>query len=113
MVTSKPAMGKDEFLQAIKNAQNFDDLTKIIKHYQGFGEIDAFRLVLAKCMQFAGCGFALSNEFPVWQRLFATVANDDSIVFVFATGLVLEFRKERGGKARMRVFTAAGGGVEW
>jgi hypothetical protein len=64
-------------------------------------------------MQFAGHGFVLSNEFPVWQRLFAVVAGDDSIVFVFITGLVLEFHKERGGKARMRVFTAVEGGGEW
>ena len=106
-------INKDEILEAIRNAQTFDDLTNILKKYQGFADINAFRLLLKKCIQFTGCGFALTNEFPVWQRLFAVVANDDGIVFVFATGLILEFRRERGGKARMRVFTAAGGGVEW
>jgi hypothetical protein len=102
-------MSKDEFLEAVKGAQNFDDLTKILKHYQGFADTNAFRLVLAKCMQSAGCGFVLSNEFPVWQRIFAIVTDDDGVNFIFATGLIVEFRRERGGKARMRVHAAGGG----
>ena len=105
-------MNKDEFLQAIRNAQNFDDLTKTLKRYQGFSDTNAFRLVLAKCMQFADHGFILSNEFPVWQRIFAIVTDDDGVNFIFATGLIVEFRKERGGKARMRVSTT-GGVREW
>ena len=106
-------MNKNEFWEAIKNAQTFDDLVKALNRYQGFDDINAFRLLLKKCMQFACHGFILTNEFPVWQRLFAVVANDDSIVFVFVTSLVLEFRRERGGKARMRISTAAGGVKEW
>jgi hypothetical protein len=112
MVTSKPAMGKDEISEAVRNAQNFDDLVKILSQYGGFHDARIFQTLFRKCMEFAGCGYVLSSEFPVWQRLFAVVANDDSIVFVFVTGLVVEFRKERGGKTRMRV-SAAGGGVEW
>jgi hypothetical protein len=100
-------MDKDEISEAVRNAQNFADLTKILKHYQGFSDTSAFRLVLAKCMQFAGHGFVLSSEFPVWQRIFAVVAGDDSIVFVFVTGLMLEFHKERGGKVRVRVVEGA------
>jgi hypothetical protein len=112
MVTMKTVMGKDEISEAVRNAQNFDDLVKALKRYQGFADTNAFRLILTKCMQFAGHGFALSNEFPVWQRLFAMIVNDDSIVFVFVTGLIVEFRRERGGKARVRV-SAVEGGREW
>jgi hypothetical protein len=100
---------KDEFLEAVKGAQNFDDLLTVLKHYQGFSDISAFRLLFKKCIQFAGHGFVLSNEFPVWQRIFAIVCDDDGVNFIFATGLMVEFRRERGGKARMRVSA----GVEW
>jgi hypothetical protein len=105
-------INKDEFLEAVRNAQNFDDLTKILKHYQGFADTNAFRLILTKCMQFAGHGFVVSSEFPVWQRLFAIVAGDDGVNFIFTTGLMLEFRKERGGKARMHI-SMTGGVREW
>jgi len=102
-------INKDEFLEAVKNARNFDDITNILRKYQGFTDINVFRSLLKKCMQFADHGFVLTNEFPVWQRLFAIIANDDSIVFIFVTGLILEFRRERGGKVRMRISTPAGG----
>jgi hypothetical protein len=102
-------MNKDEFWEAIKNAQTFDDLVKTLNGYQGFTDISVFRLLFKKCMQFAGHGFILSNEFPVWQRIFAVVAGDDGVNFIFATGLIVEFRRERGGKVRMRVHGAGGG----
>ena len=113
MVTMKTVMDKDEISEAVRNAQNFDDLVKILSQYGGFHDARIFQTLFRKCMEFAGRGYVLSSEFPAWQRLFAIVANDDSIVFVFVTGLMLEFRKERGGKARMRVFTAVEGGREW
>ena len=111
MVTSNPFMSKNEFYEAIKNTQTFDDLVETLNRYQGFSDINTFRLLLKKCMHFAGHGFALNEEFPVWQRLFV-VADDGGIVFIFVTGLILEFRKERGGKVRMRISTT-GGVKEW
>jgi hypothetical protein len=100
---------KDDIGQAVRNAQTFDDLVKILTQYNGFHDARVFQTLFRKFMEFAGRGFALSSEFPVWQRLFAAVVDDDGVKFIFATGLIVEFRRERGGKVRMRVHGAGGG----
>ena len=106
---NKDKLDQDDIGQAIRNAQTFDDLVKILTKYNGFHDARVFQTLFRKCMEFAGRGFVLSSEFPVWQRLFAATADDDGIIFIFVTGLIVEFRRERGGKARMRVHAAGGG----
>jgi hypothetical protein len=107
---NKDKLDQDEFWHAIKDAQTFDDLVIIlIKHYSGLQDSRGFRALFKKCMRFVGNGFALNEDLALWRKVLAAVADNDSIVFVFVSGLTVEFRQDRGGKVRMHISVAGEG----
>ena len=106
---NKDKLGQDGFWQAIKDAQTFDDLVVILNHYNGLQDSRGFRALFKKCMRFVGNGFALNEDLTLWRKVLAAVADNDGIVFVFLTGMIVEFRRDPAGKVRMHIFTAGEG----
>jgi hypothetical protein len=106
---NKDKLGQDEFWQAIKNARRFPELVTALKRFQGFQADTIFRIIFKKCLEFVGSGFVLIDDFAVWRKILAALADDDGIIFVFQNGLMIQFREEKGGKVRMHVFMAGEG----
>jgi hypothetical protein len=107
---NKDELDRDEFWQIIANAKTFKDIVEALKHYRGNGDHRLFQLIFKKCMKLAETGFVLNEEVALWRRVLAAFADGDGIVFVFATGLIAEFRRDSAGRVRMRVFMAREGG---
>ena len=106
---NKDKLTRDGLWDAIKNARSFVELVKAVKRYQGFQENPIFQTILKKCLEFAGSGFILTDDFTVWRKILAALADDDGIIFVFQNGLMIQFREEKGGRVRMHIFTAGEG----
>jgi len=106
---NKDKLGQDEFWQAIKDAQTFDDLVIILNQYNGLQDSRGFRALFKKCMRFVGNGFALNEDLALWRKVLGAIAHDDGILFVFQNGLMIEFKQGNGGRVRMHVFMAGEG----
>jgi hypothetical protein len=104
-------LNKDEFWQAAKNARSFAELVTALKRFQGFQSNAIFQIMFKKCLEFTGTGFVLTDDFAVWRRILVALADDDGILFIFENGLMIEFHQDKGGKARMHIFTAGEGNV--
>jgi hypothetical protein len=104
MVIAETKLNRDEFWEIIGNAKTFKDIVEALKHYRGNGDHRLFQLIFRKCANLTEMGFVLSEQDVVWRKVLAAFANNDSIVFVFATGLTIKFRRDPTGKVRMHTF---------
>jgi hypothetical protein len=100
---------RDEFWHAAKNARSFGELVEALKHFQGFQANAIIQTMFKKCLEFTGAGFVLTDDFSVWRKILAALADDDGIIFVFQNGLMIQFREEKGGKVYMHIFMAGEG----
>lgn len=109
MVTAESRLSREAFWSAVKETRNFDDPVKILNNYNGFHDVRSFQTLFRKCLQFVEKGFALNEDFAVWRKVLVALVDDDGIVFVFANGFDVEFRKDATGKVRMHMFMSREG----